>query len=258
MADVVAVDQFLDGWYPGYTPENLDNPWLRMKSKPFSKEDESSFWFVDFHWPRGFSPLGMMLVCDANWGTQLAAHQLPLPPAGGLVQRMGGPFLYEGEVPITSPWEIGLPGGPDREEHAARSSRTSTPSGKSASGSSTSGSATSRATTSTASRWPTSACTCATPGRSSAGRGRSTSRSCIRCWRSTSSCTACAPPTASTPPTSPRCCRAASTRSPRPTAPCGTSPMRPSGSASPTSSPPTRPPTSVARCRVRAATPRCG
>ena len=36
------------------------------------------------------------------------AHLLPLPPAGGLVQRMGGPFLYEGEVPVTSPWEIGF------------------------------------------------------------------------------------------------------------------------------------------------------
>jgi phosphohistidine swiveling domain-containing protein len=107
MADVVAVDGFLDGWYPGWKPEHLDNPWLRMKSRPFSKEDESRFWFVDFHWPRGFSPLGMMFVNDAAWGTQLAAHMLPLPPAGGLVQRMGGPFLYEGEVPVTSPWEIG-------------------------------------------------------------------------------------------------------------------------------------------------------
>lgn len=108
MADIVSVDEFLDGWYPGWKPEHLDNPWLRMKSQPFSKEDESRFWFVDFHWPRGFSPLGMMFVHDAAWGTQLAAHQLPLPPAGGLSQRMGGPFLYEGEVPITSPWEVGF------------------------------------------------------------------------------------------------------------------------------------------------------
>lgn len=108
MAEIISVDQFLDGWYPGFKPEHLDNPWLRMKTKPFSKADEEHFWFVDFHWPRGFSPLGMMLVNDAAWGTQLAAHQLPLPPAGGLVQRMGGPFLYEGEVPIKSEWEIGF------------------------------------------------------------------------------------------------------------------------------------------------------
>jgi phosphoenolpyruvate synthase/pyruvate phosphate dikinase len=110
MADVVSVDSLLDGWYPGWKPENLDNHWLRMKSRPFTKEDEEKFWFVDFHWPRGFSPLGMMFVHDAAWGTQLAAHQLPLPPAGGLVQRMGGPFLYESEVPITSEWELGYRG----------------------------------------------------------------------------------------------------------------------------------------------------
>ena len=107
MADVVSVDSLLDGWYPGWTPENLDNNWLRMRPRPFTKEDEKLFWFADFHWPRGFSPLGMTFVADAAWGTQLAAHQLPLPPAGGLIQRMGGPFLYEGEVPISSEWEVG-------------------------------------------------------------------------------------------------------------------------------------------------------
>ena len=106
MAEIVPVDQFLD-WYPGWKPEHIDDPWLRMRSGPFRKEDESRFWFVDFHWPRGFSPLGFSIVSSAAWGTQLAAHQLPLPPAGGLVQRMGGPFLYESEVPVTSQWEIG-------------------------------------------------------------------------------------------------------------------------------------------------------
>ena len=107
MAEIVPVDQFLDGWYPGWEPRHLDRPYIREKSTPFQKEDESKFWFVDFHWPRGFSPLGMTQVHNTAFSTQLAAHQLPLPPAGGLVQRMGGPFLYEGEVTVTSPWEIG-------------------------------------------------------------------------------------------------------------------------------------------------------
>ena len=43
MADVVSVDMFLDGWYPGWKPEHLDNPWLRMKSVPFTKADEERF-----------------------------------------------------------------------------------------------------------------------------------------------------------------------------------------------------------------------
>ena len=97
---------FLDGWYPGWTPELTDDPWLRERSGPFTKADEGKFWFVDFHWPRGFSPLGFHFVNAAALTTQIAAHQLPLPPAGGLVQRMGGPFLFEGEVSVTSEWEV--------------------------------------------------------------------------------------------------------------------------------------------------------
>ena len=107
MAEIVPVDQFLD-WYPGWTPELTDEPWVSERPRPFRKQDESRFWFCDFHWPRGFSPLGYLYVTDcAAWGTQTAAHWLPLPPGKGLATRMGGPFPFESEVPTTSPWEIG-------------------------------------------------------------------------------------------------------------------------------------------------------
>ena len=189
----------------------------------------------------------MQFVADASWSTQLAAHQLPLPPAGGLVQRLGGPFLYEGEVPVTSPWEIGFRAARIEKNmpkflmnfddiwderkwelelglellrelrlrrQVARRAR------------------------------PVHAGRVALPA---AGVGDPLRDHVPAARRSTSSSTACAPRTASTPPTSPRCSRGASTRSPRPTGRCGTSPTRPSGSASATSSPATRPTRSATR-----------
>jgi pyruvate,water dikinase len=108
VAEIVPVDQFLE-WYPGWTPDLTDTPWIAERSGPFTKEDESRFWFIDFHWPQGFSPMGYLYMTDcAAWGTQTAAHWLPLPPGHGLVERMAGPFPYESEVPNTSAWEIGF------------------------------------------------------------------------------------------------------------------------------------------------------
>ncbi len=107
MAEIVPVDGFLE-WYPGWEKALTDEPWVSERSGPFTKEDESRFWFVDFHWPRGFSPIGHLYITDcANWSTQLAAQGLPLPPGRGLVTRMGGPFSYDSEVSVTSEWEIG-------------------------------------------------------------------------------------------------------------------------------------------------------
>ncbi len=108
MAEIVPVDQFLE-WYPGWTPALTASPWVAEQSGPFTKEDEKRFWFIDFHWPRGFSPMGYLYITDcAAWGTQTAAHWLPLPPGKGLVERMGGPFPYESEVPNTSTWDLGF------------------------------------------------------------------------------------------------------------------------------------------------------
>jgi len=59
------------------------------QTRPFRKDDESRFWFLDFHWPRGFTPMGAATWCEDGycWGTQHAAEGLPLllrrrrPPA---------------------------------------------------------------------------------------------------------------------------------------------------------------------------------
>ena len=75
------------------------------------KEDEKRFWFLDFHWPKGLSPMGITFLEDGySWSTQTAAQGLPLPPGKGIVQRLGGTHVYASEVPVTSEWEMGFRG----------------------------------------------------------------------------------------------------------------------------------------------------
>ncbi len=109
MANIVSVDEFItDQWYPGFKPEYKQPGSVIEQLDTFSKEDEKRFWFMDFHWPRGLTPMGLLWVEDGYaWGSQLAAHSLPLPPGKGIVQRIAGTHVYASEVPITSEWEIG-------------------------------------------------------------------------------------------------------------------------------------------------------
>jgi len=110
VSEIIPVDDFLE-WYPGWTPELTDSPYMVETPRPFTKEDESNFWFRDFHWPRGFSPLGFLYAQDCGcWGSQHAAQSLPLPPGKGLTMRLGGPFPYDSELPVTSEWEMGFRG----------------------------------------------------------------------------------------------------------------------------------------------------
>jgi len=107
---VVAVDELIaDAWYPGFTPDRGFAPWCTEAVGTFSKADEERFWFLDFHWPRGLSPMGLLFLTDAySWGTQLAAQGLPLPHGMGLAQRIGGTHVYASEVPVGSDWEAGF------------------------------------------------------------------------------------------------------------------------------------------------------
>lgn len=96
MADVVPVDEFTGEWYPGYRPEFFAAPHVVDPARPFEKSDESAFWFLDFHWPRGLTPLAATLWTTDGycWGTQYAAENLPLPRGRGIAVRMAGTHVY--------------------------------------------------------------------------------------------------------------------------------------------------------------------
>ena len=110
MPKVVPVDEYItDEWYPGFKPSYGQAPWCTEPISTFTKKDEERFWFLDFHWPRGLSPMGLIFLEDGySWATQLAAQGLPLPPGKGIVQRIGGTHVYASEVPVGSDWEIGF------------------------------------------------------------------------------------------------------------------------------------------------------
>jgi pyruvate,water dikinase len=110
MATVIPVDEFAgDEWYPGFKADDGHAPWYVDPVRRFRKEDEKELWFLDFHWPRGLTPMGLIFNEDGyNWSTQLAAEQLPLPPGRGLTCRLGGTHTYGSAISVDDPREIAV------------------------------------------------------------------------------------------------------------------------------------------------------
>jgi phosphohistidine swiveling domain-containing protein len=109
MATVIPFDEFAsDEWYPGFRPGDDRAPWYVDPVRRFRPDDEQELWFLDFHWPRGLTPMGLIFNQDGyNWSTQLAAEQLPLPSGRGLTCRMGGTHTYGSAIGVDDPREIG-------------------------------------------------------------------------------------------------------------------------------------------------------
>ena len=111
---VVPIDEYATGeWYPGYKPEHFATSYLVDPASPFKPGDEQQFWFLDFHWSRGLTPLASTLWASDGycWGTQHAAESLPLPPGRGITARMAGTHLYGSAIPESDPREIGARAG---------------------------------------------------------------------------------------------------------------------------------------------------
>lgn len=113
MANVVPVEPYTGEWYPGFKPEFLDSPYIVDGTGPFTMEDEDKFWFLDFHWSRGMTPLAAFAWGQDGycWGTQHAAENLPLPPGRGVTSRFAGTHLYGSAIPENDPREIGARAG---------------------------------------------------------------------------------------------------------------------------------------------------
>ncbi|WP_432842189.1 PEP-utilizing enzyme [Dactylosporangium sp. CA-092794] len=90
-------------WYPGFDPAANRAPFAVDALRPFEAGDEDRFWLLDFHWPRGLTPLGLVSGEDAfNWGAQVGAEILPLPAGRGIAQRLAGTHPYASAIPVAS------------------------------------------------------------------------------------------------------------------------------------------------------------
>lgn len=108
MAKYFPVDEFVsDEWYPGFQPSYGHAPWVVEPMHNFSKADEDRMWFLDFHWPRGLTPMAFVWNEDGyTWATQLAAESMPLPPGRGFAGRLAGTHLYGSSIPVDTEREI--------------------------------------------------------------------------------------------------------------------------------------------------------
>lgn len=105
---MLSIEDFItDEWYPGFAPSFGHSPYIVEPFRSFTAADKDRFWFLDFHWARGLTPLGMIWNEDGySWGTQWAAEQMPLPTGRGMTQRIAGTHTYAAVIPVRSKREV--------------------------------------------------------------------------------------------------------------------------------------------------------
>lgn len=92
--------------YKGYEQFAVAAPWAVEPAGPLRADHGERFWFLDFHWPRGLTPMGTVYLHDCYaWGAQLAALQLPLPTGNGLAPKLAGTHVYSTQLPVMSALE---------------------------------------------------------------------------------------------------------------------------------------------------------
>lgn len=105
---MTGIDEFItDEGYPGFLPSLAHSSYIVEPFRCFTEADKDRFWFLDFHWARGLTPLGMIWNEDGySWGTQLAAEQMSLPTGRGMTQRIAGTHTYAAVIPVRNKREV--------------------------------------------------------------------------------------------------------------------------------------------------------
>jgi pyruvate,water dikinase len=87
--------------FPGWTcprgpePGDTDAAAAAPAPSPYGPDDDDRLWLLDFHWPRGLTPLGITTFATAyTQMTHQAATTLEIPTTDGIAVRFVGPFLY--------------------------------------------------------------------------------------------------------------------------------------------------------------------
>jgi len=96
--------------YPGYRP--AERAYLEAP-RPFGPEDADALWVLDFHAPRGLTPLALAVLEAVVFGSQAAADSVPVASSLGLRARIAGSHPYLASAAVSSP--------DDRDARAARS-----------------------------------------------------------------------------------------------------------------------------------------
>lgn len=108
MSPIMGIEDFItDEWYPGFVPSFGHSPYIVEPFRSFTSADKDRFWFLDFHWARGLTPLGLIWNEDGySWGTQWAAEHMPLPTGRGITQRIAGTHTYAAVIPVRNKREV--------------------------------------------------------------------------------------------------------------------------------------------------------
>ncbi|MEE3287597.1 MAG: PEP-utilizing enzyme [Pseudomonadota bacterium] len=104
MLETISAEELArDPGYPGMQPEYLAQTVYYAPTRTLSEADLTGFWVLEYRWPNGCTPYGLMF-CELalTWAMQYASHHSPLPPTNGYDMRVAGTHLFGSELALES------------------------------------------------------------------------------------------------------------------------------------------------------------
>jgi len=104
MIETISAEELArDPGYPGMVPGHVAQTVYYAPFKKLTEADLEGFWVLEYRWPNGCTPYGLMF-CELalTWAMQYASHHSPLPPTNGYDMRVAGTHLFGSELALDS------------------------------------------------------------------------------------------------------------------------------------------------------------